>query len=114
MTIAEYDQHPVQFDAAISISSFEHDGLGRFVSRVLLQELNFFPPSHITYYYYYYYFRYGDPIRPDGDITMMGKMKCIVREGGLLFLSVPIAKSESFSTLHECIAYIFVFLAGTK
>ena len=29
MTIAEYDENPMQFDAAISISSFEHDGLGR-------------------------------------------------------------------------------------
>ncbi|MBP5977936.1 DUF268 domain-containing protein [Brasilonema sp. CT11] len=31
MTIAQYDQNPVRFDVAISISSFEHDGLGRYV-----------------------------------------------------------------------------------
>lgn len=29
MTIAQYDLNPVRFDVAISISSFEHDGLGR-------------------------------------------------------------------------------------
>jgi hypothetical protein len=64
MTIAQYDENPKQFDAAISISSFEHDGLGR----------------------------YGDPLRPDGDVQMMSKMKCIVKDGGILYLSVPIAK----------------------
>ena len=31
MTLAEYDRHPRRFDVAISISSFEHDGLGRYV-----------------------------------------------------------------------------------
>lgn len=67
MTIAQYDQNPKQFDAAISISSFEHDGLGR----------------------------YGDPLRPNGDVEMMSKMKCIVKDGGILYLSVPIAKCVS-------------------
>jgi len=31
MTIAQYDENPIRFDVAISISSFEHDGLGRYV-----------------------------------------------------------------------------------
>lgn len=62
LTIAEYDHSPLQFDTALSISSFEHDGLGR----------------------------YGDPLDPDGDLKAMRKMKSIVKPGGLLFLSVPI------------------------
>jgi hypothetical protein len=36
--------------------------------------------------------RYGDPIRPDGDLDMMKKMKCIVKDDGILYLSVPIAR----------------------
>lgn len=64
MTVDEYDRTPMQFDAAFSISSIEHDGLGR----------------------------YGDPLRPDGDILSMKKMKSMVRPDGLLFLSVPVGK----------------------
>lgn len=71
MTIAQYDQNPKQFDAAFSISSFEHDGLGR----------------------------YGDPLRPDGDIDMMSKMKCILKDGGILYLSVPIARYVFLTSL---------------
>jgi len=73
ITIAQYDKNPTFFDAAISISSFEHDGLGR----------------------------YGDPLRPDGDIDMMKKMKCIVRPGGYLYLSVPIAKDKIVWNMHR-------------
>lgn len=62
LTVAEYNENPVQFDAAFSISSFEHDGLGR----------------------------YGDPLNPSGDFEAMRKAKKIVREGGLLFLAVPV------------------------
>jgi hypothetical protein len=49
ITVAEYDslENPVKCEAAFSISSFEHDGLGR----------------------------YGDPIDPDGDLKAMKKMK---------------------------------------
>ncbi len=49
-------------DAGISVSSFEHDGLGR----------------------------YGDPIDPDGDLKTMRRIKARFRPGGTLFLSVPI------------------------
>ncbi len=62
MTPAEYDRNPEQFDAALSISSFEHDGLGR----------------------------YGDPLNPKGDFEAMKKMKSILKPGGLLFLAVPV------------------------
>ena len=64
MTVDEYDKNPIRFDMGISISSFEHDGLGR----------------------------YGDPINPDGDLEAMKNMKHIIKKDGLLFLSVPVAR----------------------
>lgn len=60
----EFAKSPRQFDVAFSISSFEHDGLGR----------------------------YGDPINPDGDLAAMRRMKDIVKPGGLLFLALPVGK----------------------
>jgi len=39
LTVEEFEKNPQQFDAVLSISSIEHDGLGR----------------------------YGDPINPEGD-----------------------------------------------
>lgn len=51
-------------DAGFSISSFEHDGLGRF----------------------------GDPLDPDGDVSAMRKAKRLMRPGGLLFLAVPVGR----------------------
>ena len=62
LTVDEYDKNPIRFDAAFSISSFEHDGLGR----------------------------YGDPLNPDGDLEAMTKMKSILKPRGILFLAVPI------------------------
>lgn len=62
MTPYEYDKNPISFDAAFSISSFEHSGLGR----------------------------YGDPLNPDGDIEAMSNVKNMIKEKGLLFLAVPI------------------------
>jgi SAM-dependent methyltransferase len=50
-----------KFDVGISISSFEHDGLGR----------------------------YGDPLNPNGDLRAMKEMKKILKQDGLLFLAVP-------------------------
>ncbi|MBN1687977.1 MAG: DUF268 domain-containing protein [Candidatus Omnitrophica bacterium] len=64
MTPAEYDESPVLFDAGFSISSFEHDGLGR----------------------------YGDPLNPEGDLLAMKKMKSMIKTNGLLFLSVPVGR----------------------
>jgi hypothetical protein len=66
MTVAEYEAAPVVFDAAVSISSFEHDGLGQ----------------------------YGDPLDPDADLKTMRRMKSVVRPGGLMFLAVPIGADE--------------------
>ena len=73
MTVEEYSKKPVLFDAAFSISSFEHDGLGR----------------------------YGDPIVPDGDFQAMAKMKSVIKKGGLLFLSVPIGRDMLVWNLHR-------------
>ena len=50
------------FDIALSISSFDHDGLGR----------------------------YGDPLNPDGDLHAMMKTMNLVKPGGILFLTIPI------------------------
>lgn len=53
---------PRKFDVAISISSFEHDGLGR----------------------------YGDAIDPEGDLKIMAYLRDeLVVPGGALFLAMP-------------------------
>lgn len=73
ITPLEYDNNPIKFDAALSISSFEHDGLGR----------------------------YGDPINPNGDIEAMKRMKTILNQDGILFLSVPVAKDTLVWNAHR-------------
>lgn len=73
MTPAEYEKRPKKFDAVLSISSFEHDGLGR----------------------------YGDPIDPNGDLKAMEKVKKMLKKGGLLFLSVPVGKDLLVWNLHR-------------
>jgi SAM-dependent methyltransferase len=66
ITPDEFRKSPKTFDVALSISSFEHDGLGR----------------------------YGDPIDPNGDLKAMAEMKTIVKPGGLLFLAIPIENND--------------------
>jgi hypothetical protein len=61
------------FDAALSISSFEHDGLGR----------------------------YGDPLDSEGDVKAMALMRQIIKPGGLLYLSVPLGKDKVIFNLHR-------------
>uniref|UniRef100_A0ACD5GSW4 DUF268 domain-containing protein n=1 Tax=Desertifilum tharense IPPAS B-1220 TaxID=1781255 RepID=A0ACD5GSW4_9CYAN len=73
LTIEEYDRHPLQFDAAFSISSFEHDGLGR----------------------------YGDPLNPNADLQAMQKMKRILKHQGLLFCSVPVGQDKLVWNAHR-------------
>lgn len=52
----------VRMEAAISISSYEHDGLGR----------------------------YGDPLGPDSDLRTLAQLKEQMQPGALLYLSVPV------------------------
>jgi hypothetical protein len=62
LTVEEFKKKPLRFDAGFSISSIEHDGLGR----------------------------YGDPLNPDADLESMNKMKDILKRGAFLFLAVPV------------------------
>tara|TARA_A100001011_G_C14315609_1_gene847850 strand:+ start:622 stop:1461 length:840 start_codon:yes stop_codon:yes gene_type:complete len=63
-----------KFDFVISISSFEHDGLGR----------------------------YGDPINPNGDLEAMDDVyNRFLNKNGILFLSVPIGKDTIVWNLHR-------------
>jgi len=73
LTVDEYRANKKQFDAILSISSFEHDGLGR----------------------------YGDPIHPDGDLIAMENAKKMLKDGGLLFLAVPVGKDCLVWNLHR-------------
>jgi hypothetical protein len=68
MTVEEYAQNPQVFDAILSVSSIEHDGLGR----------------------------YGDPINPQGDLETMSKSKTMLKKDGLFFLSVPIGRDTLY------------------
>ena len=63
-TVEEYEKEGkgIQYDASFSISSLEHDGLGR----------------------------YGDPLNPTADLEAMAKLKTMVKPGGLLYLGVPV------------------------
>jgi hypothetical protein len=62
-----------QFDCAFSISSFEHDGLGR----------------------------YGDPLNPDGDFVAMSAARDHVTRGGLLYLAVPVGADTLVWNAHR-------------
>lgn len=62
MTYEEYIEKGIKCDVGISVSSFEHDGLGR----------------------------YGDPIKPNGDLQAMQLAKQLLKKDGLMFLSVPV------------------------
>jgi hypothetical protein len=73
VTYDEYAKNPEPFDVGLSISSFEHDGLGR----------------------------YGDPLDPDGDLKAMRAAKSIIRPGGLLFLAVPLGKDAVTWNAHR-------------
>ena len=68
------DKEIAVFPFACSISSFEHDGLGR----------------------------YGDPLNPDGDIEAMRNVKDnILEKGGILFLAVPCGVDKTVFNAHR-------------
>jgi len=54
------------FDNAVSFSSVEHSGLGR----------------------------YGDPLDPNGDIEAVRQVHCMLKPGGLFFLGIPTTQQE--------------------
>lgn len=62
-----------KFDCIFSISSYEHDGLGR----------------------------YGDPLRPDGDLDSMNTVREFLNENGVMFLAVPVGKDEVVWNAHR-------------
>lgn len=73
LSVQSYWENPRQFDVALSISSFEHDGLGR----------------------------YGDPLDPDGDLRAMLEMTQIVKKGGILILAVPMGVDKIVWNAHR-------------
>lgn len=68
ISVQDFIKEPRRFDIIISISSVEHDGLGR----------------------------YGEPLNPNGDIEIMEVFKNMLRKDGLLFLAVPVCKDTLF------------------
>ena len=60
-------------DIAVSYSSLEHDGLGR----------------------------YGDPLNPEGDLQSINKTACLLRPGGLFFLGFPVGRDAVIWNAHR-------------
>jgi hypothetical protein len=58
---------------ALSISSFDHDGLGR----------------------------YGDPLGPDNDLRAMRAARCLLRRQGVLLLTLPVGPDAVVWNLHR-------------
>lgn len=78
VTVREYvSQRPLllgTFDLALSVSSFDHDGLGR----------------------------YGDPVCPDGDLLAMDDAQGLLRRPtGRLIVSVPVSEDIVVWNLHR-------------
>jgi hypothetical protein len=59
----EFLKKPITFDFVASVSSLEHSGLGR----------------------------YGDSLNPRGDIDASQEVYCMLKPGGLFFISLPYA-----------------------
>ncbi len=62
---------PVDF--IFTYSSLEHDGLGR----------------------------YGDPLSPTADLESVGRARCLLKEGGYLFLGVPMGADHIVYNAHR-------------
>ena len=73
MTVEEFNKNPHTFDVILSVSSIEHDGLGR----------------------------YGDPINPNGDLEFMARAKSFLKEGGHMILAVPVGGDTLVWTAHR-------------
>ena len=72
-TVEEFNLNPIKFDAVLSISSIEHDGLGR----------------------------YGDPINPNGDLLAMENIKNMLISDGIFYLAVPVGKDVLVWNAHR-------------
>ncbi len=66
LTVDEFKKNPRTFDAILSVSSIEHDGLGR----------------------------YGDPIDPYADLKFLETAKQLIPKNGLFFLQVPLGRDR--------------------
>jgi hypothetical protein len=73
LTVEEFNANPRKFDVILSISSIEHDGLGR----------------------------YGDPINPNGDLEFMAKAKTLLKEDGHMILAVPVGRDALAWNAHR-------------
>ena len=73
VTAEEFSKMNEKYDAAISISSVEHSGLGR----------------------------YGDPINPDGDLEAMKDLYDNLKKGVMCFLAVPIGLDQIIWNAHR-------------
>lgn len=73
LTVEEYNRNSERYDVAFSISSFEHDELGR----------------------------YGDTLNPAGDLEAMKKMKYILKPNGIFFLAVPVGADAVVWNVHR-------------
>lgn len=73
MTVDEFNIDTNTYDSALSISSVEHSGLGR----------------------------YGDPIDPDGDLKAMALLRERIKPKGLCFLAVPIGNDRIEGNKHR-------------
>eukprot|EP00470_Lotharella_oceanica_P001219 CAMPEP_0170167626 /NCGR_PEP_ID=MMETSP0040_2-20121228/983_1 /TAXON_ID=641309 /ORGANISM="Lotharella oceanica, Strain CCMP622" /LENGTH=248 /DNA_ID=CAMNT_0010405715 /DNA_START=231 /DNA_END=974 /DNA_ORIENTATION=+ len=71
--VDELDESFPLYDAVVTFSSIEHDGLGR----------------------------YGDPMHPFADIERMQGIRSLVRSDGLIFLAVPIGRDSLVWNAHR-------------
>ncbi|CAI5464210.1 unnamed protein product [Closterium sp. Yama58-4] len=88
LVVDELEDSSETWDVAVSFSSLEHDGLGR----------------------------YGDPINPNGDLERMQKIKGLLKPGGLLFLGVPVGNDTLVFNAHRIYgpARLPLLLAGWR
>jgi len=73
ITPSEAKINNISVEAAVSISSLEHSGLGR----------------------------YGDTLDADADLKAMQDLKRIVKPGGLFYLAVPLGRDKVVFNLHR-------------
>lgn len=69
----QYWKNPRKFDFVLSISSIEHDGLGR----------------------------YGDPIDPNGDLKSMTEMRKMLTPTGKLIIAFPVGPDQLIWNAHR-------------